>query len=89
MSKESRSRQHQEDWQCGWRGAGPCPAPGLVLASEDNVQVNLDSTRLRVLQNACFHSQIWKPNVNFLSKQYTHLTPMAFILEGGQKSLLL
>lgn len=89
MSKESKSWQNQKDWQCGRQRSGLCLALGLVLALADNVQANLDSMKLPVLRNSCFHSQIWKPNVNLLSKLYTNLTLMAFISEGGQKSLLL
>lgn len=40
----------------------------------------------QVLQTSCFHSQLWKPNANLLSKRYATLSLMTFISEGGQKS---
>lgn len=66
----------------------PTRALGSVLASGDDTQAVPDSPRLHILQKSHFCSQIWKPNVNLLSKMYLSLVPTAFITGGGQQSLL-
>ena len=81
--KESLWWQHQEDqWSGQW---------GLRFQSwpeEMTPTLSCISPKLHVLQKSHFCSQIWKPNVNLLSKMYPSLVPTAFIAGGGQQSLL-